>query len=227
MQRIEDMTTQIHDLRTAVAASFEVKADRQGRIEGYASTVNEVDRGGDVVLPGAFTKSLGAHTKSGTLPVMLWSHQIERPVGRWTKMSEDIRGLYVEGTLNLKTEAGREAFEHVDAGDAGGLSIGYTTPDGGRVYAGEGTFHLKEVDLLEVSIVTVPMNPSARITGTKSLGSKAEAIDMLRDCGLSRKAAARFAAGGWAALNGEDVEAKAQAFLRQLDQAIENIRTVK
>ncbi|MGR3512742.1 MAG: HK97 family phage prohead protease [Paracoccaceae bacterium] len=205
--------------------SLEAKATEEGRIEGYGATFSKTpDSYGDVVLPGAFSASLKQHAKSGTLPVMLWSHRLEQPIGRWMRMAEDDSGLYVEGKLNLATDAGREAFEHVKAGDASGLSIGFTIPEDGREYAGKGVFHLKTVELHEVSVVTVPANRDARISGVKQIASKADAIDLLRECGLSRKAAARFAAGGWDALNGDDAEEKAQAIMRQLDRSIELLR---
>ena len=214
-----------HHLITAPASSLEVKASASGRIEGYASTFGgEPDRHSDIVLPGAFTKSIERSTSTGEMPVMLWSHMQEQPIGRWTHVAEDSKGLYVEGTFNLKTERGRDAYEHVKAGDAGGLSIGFVTTENGREYAGKGVFHLKEIDLLEVSVVTVPANPLARISGVKNLASKSEAIDMLRECGLSRKAAARFAAGGWNALSGEDHHEKAINLARQIDRAINRVR---
>ncbi|WP_299837502.1 HK97 family phage prohead protease [uncultured Jannaschia sp.] len=216
----------LNHIITAPASSFEVKANSQGRIEGYASTFGgKPDRHSDVVLPGAFSKSLQQKTApGGDMPVMLWAHMQERPIGRWTAMQEDSKGLHVEGVLNLSTDGGREAYEHVKAGDAGGLSIGFVVPEGGREYGGEGVFHLKEVELLEISVVAIPANPSARISGVKALGSKAEAIDMLRDCGLSRKAAARFAAGGWNAMTGDDTHEKAQQVVQAIDRAIQSMR---
>lgn len=206
--------------------SVAVKASGDGAIEGYASTYGgDADRHGEVVLPGAFAKSIEAYKTKGQLPVMLWSHRQEQPVGKWTTMRDDERGLFVKGQVNLDTTNGREAYASVKAGDVGGLSIGFVTPENGREYAGKGVFHLKEVELLEVSIVAVPANPLARITGVKSLGSKAEAVDMLRDCGLSRKAAQRFAAGGWKALTADsDDHAKAIQLAAKMDAAIKSMR---
>lgn len=209
----------------AHAVALDVKVSRSGRIEGYASTFGgPADRQGDVVQAGAFSASLARHRAAGEMPVMLWSHAQERPIGRWVHMEEDSTGLWVEGTLNLATTAGREAFEHVKAGDAGGLSIGFTVAEGGREYAGGGVFHLKQADVLEISVVAIPANPLARITGVKSLQSKAEAIDMLRGCGLSKAAAARFAAGGFKALSSEDHHDKAIQLANKIDAAIQKMR---
>jgi HK97 family phage prohead protease len=189
-------------LRLAPALDIEVKADAQGRIEGYASTFGGApDRHGDIVTPGAFARSLAEHKAQGTLPAMLWSHRLEEPIGRWTNMQEDATGLFVSGQVNLKTERGREAFEHIRAGDATAFSIGYIVPEGGRRYLGKGTFALDLVDLIEVSIVAIPANTRARIRAVKHINTKAEAIAFLRNAGLSKAAAARFAAGGFPALN--------------------------
>ena len=218
----------IDHIATAQPVSLELKAGSEGVIAGYASTYGgDPDRHGDVILPGAFAKSLQRHKATGEQPVMLWAHMQEQPIGRWDVVHGDAKGLYVEGTLNLRTEKGRQAFEHVKGGDVGGLSIGYVTPEGGRKYAGNGTFHLSELDLFEVSIVAVPANPAARITSVKSLESKAEAIDMLRSCGLSRKAAAMFASGGWQALAGDDHHTKALQLAASMDAAIQRMRTSK
>jgi len=86
-------------------------------------------------------------------------------------------------------------------------------------------FHISEVDLFEVSIVALPANPNARITAHKSLTSKADAIDMLRACGLPRKAAERFAVGGFKALAGDDHEDLARDLVRQLDSSLTLMRT--
>ena len=215
-----------HDLFTAPAPALEMKASGDGLIEGLASPYGgEPDSYGDVVVPGAFSASLTRRKASGDLPVMLWSHNLDAPIGRWTDFEEKSDGLHVRGHLNLKTSAGRDAFEHVRAGDARGLSIGYRIPDGGREYAGKGIFMLKQVELFEVSIVAIPAAPRARITDLKSLGSKAEAIDLLRKCGLSKHAAAKFAAGGWKALSGEDTHERAIQFAAALDRATKLMRT--
>lgn len=214
------------DLFTARAPDLEIKADAEGRIEGYASTFGgEPDHHGEVVAAGAFTASLARRRKSGEPPVMLWAHDQGEPVGRWTDFAEDAKGLHVRGAINLKTTRGRDAFEHVRAGDATGLSIGFRIPEGGRTYTGKGAFLLSQVDLFEVSIVALPANPKARITGHKTLGSKAEAETMLREAGLPRAAAARFAAGGWKALAGDDRGERIMDLVRRIDGAMKRMDT--
>lgn len=158
-------------IKTAGAVNPDVKASQSGRIEGYASTFGGApDRHGEIVLAGAFADTLTRHRKTGETPVMLWAHAQEQPIGKWHGIEEDSTGLFVEGTLNLNTTKGREAFEHIKAGDAGGLSIGFTTPEDGRQYAGEGVFHLSKVDVLEVSVVAIPAR--ALVAAGKHLQTK-------------------------------------------------------
>lgn len=214
------------NLRLAPGLDLDVKAAGDGTISGIASTFGGApDRQGDVVQRGAFTRSLKEHQAEGSMPAMLWSHKMEAPIGRWTEVREDASGLIVSGAINLKTANGREAFEHVRAGDARGLSIGYVVPEGGRKYQGDGSFLLTEVDLVEVSVVAVAANRNARVAAVKSLTSKAELVDLLREGGLAKAAAARIAAGGWPALAGDDHHEKAIQLAAAIERATAELRT--
>lgn len=215
-----------HDLRVADALAIEAKAYGEGRIEGFASTYGgDPDRQGDIVIPGAFARTLADHKARGTLPAMLWSHQQERPVGRWLEIEDDAAGLRVKGQFNLKTEAGREAFEHAKAGDVGAFSIGYLVPEGGRQYVGKGVWHLTQVDLAEISLVAAPANLNARVTAVKHIGSKAEAVEFLRAAGMAKEAARRFAAGGFPALDtNAAAHERALKLAAHLDAAINRMR---
>ncbi|MBA3446364.1 MAG: HK97 family phage prohead protease [Pseudaminobacter sp.] len=211
----------------APALEIEVKSAPDGTVTGLASTFGgSPDRHGDIVQKGAFARTLSEHRAEGTLPAMLWSHKLDEPIGRWTDMQEDGKGLVVSGAINLKTSRGREAFEHVSAGDATGFSIGYLLPEGGRKYNNDGSFTIVDADLVEVSVVTVPANSRARIAGVKSLTSKSDLIDMLREGGLPKAAAARIAAGGWSALAGDNHHEKAIEFAAAIERATASIRTI-
>jgi HK97 family phage prohead protease len=208
------------DLRLSPAFAFEAKtAGATGEIVGLASPFDAPpDAYGDAVAPGAFAQTLAEHAARGTAPVMLWSHDAARPIGRWRSLKETAAGLEVAGQLNLRTEAGREAFEHVRAGDVRGLSIGFRTtraepiPGGGR--------RLTAVTLLEISLVSLPAAPEARVREVKQLASLAELRDLLRDAGLARAAADRIARGGWPALAELDPETEARgALLAELKAA--------
>lgn len=192
-------------LRASIPVATKFAGAAAGTVEGYASLFGGgPDAYGHIVAPGAYAASLARHRREGTVPVMLWSHDPASPIGRWETLAEDPKGLRVAGVLNLKADRGQQAHEHLKAGDVNGLSIGYRVPDGGAVPNADGTLTLKEIDLLEVSIVAVPANWQARVTGVKQLGSQRDLERLLNDNGLSHGAAAKLAAGGWPNLVGSD-----------------------
>ena len=204
---------------------LEIKSEASGRIVGYGSVFGNVDSHREIVAAGAFTKSIQQHQSQKSMPLMLWMHKTDRPIGRWTSMAQDNHGLLVEGQLNLKTEAGKEAFEHLSGGDLDGLSIGFRVPDGGSHYAGDGVTLLKELELVEVSIVSLPSNAASRVTSIKSLSSKTELVDLLREAGLAKLAAQKVASGGWPALSGADHQ-KAIDFAAQIEAATAKLRSL-
>lgn len=148
---------------TKNAPRFELKAASDGSFEGYASIFGEVDSYGEATDRGSFKSSLSAR-----MPKMLWQHDQKRPIGKFTGAAEDSRGLYVKGSLLLSVQDGRDAKEHIDAGTVDGLSIGYFVK-GDRVDQETNVRHLTNIDLQEVSVVTFPAGPSARITSLKSM----------------------------------------------------------
>lgn len=131
------------------------------RFAGYASVFHQPDGAGDVVLPGAFARSLA---RRGTAAVrMLWQHDRMQPIGIWEKAREDAHGLYVTGRLLTGVAAAREAAELISAGALDGLSIGFRALAAVKG-AGGVRRHLTEIDLWEVSLVTFPEHPAARLT---------------------------------------------------------------
>jgi hypothetical protein len=182
---------------------LEIRSQAQGLIEGYASVWGGVDSYGDSIVKGAFSASLTRHRQSGTAPVMLWSHRSDAPIGRWVDLAEDARGLKASGQLNLKTAGGREAFEHLNAGDLNGLSIGYQVPANGSQYA-DGINYLKQIELHEVSVVAIPADSAARISSVKSQPIKPVTVrgfeDALRELGFSRREAQNIAFKGFASM---------------------------
>jgi HK97 family phage prohead protease len=153
--------------------ALEVKDDGARTIEGLASVFHNVDDGNDVVLPGAFTKSI--HLRK---PMMLWQHKHEQVIGVWDEVRETKEGLFVKGRI-LETQLGNDASTLVKAGAITGLSIGYETKDSSRDRA-TGARQLKELSLYEVSFVTFPMNDRAAVTGVKSASQEIDdAYDLL------------------------------------------------
>ncbi|QEE47131.1 HK97 family phage prohead protease [Rhizobium sp. WL3] len=135
-----------------------------GRFSGYASLFGEVDLGRDAIEPGAFAASL---TKRGAGGVrMLFQHDPAEVIGRWLVIREDERGLYVEGKLATDVARAREVHALMKAGALDGLSIGFRAV---KVKADRktGVRRVLEADLWEISVVTFPMLPTARVSNVK------------------------------------------------------------
>lgn len=135
-----------------------------GVFEGYGSLFGIADLGGDVVVAGAFKDSL---IKRGALGVkLLWSHDPAQPIGTWQILKEDVKGLYVRGQLDFAVAKAREVYALLKSGAVDGLSIGFKTQRS-RKDIKTGGRRLEKVDLWEVSIVTFPMLPQARVSAVK------------------------------------------------------------
>lgn len=178
-----------------------------GTLSGYASTFGPpADRHGDVIAPGAFKTSLAV----GNVPLMLWSHDLTEPIGAWTDVREDATGLHVTGKLTLKTRRGAEAYALLKDGALNGLSIGFRTiaadepPEGGRL--------LKQIDLVEISLVTLPSASRARVSSVKSGEITPRILEtILRDAGVPKKMAASVIASGWKSATDSEREARSVA----------------
>lgn len=136
-----------------------------GHFEGYASTFNHVDRGNDLVLPGAFERSL--RERGAQSIKLLWQHDPREPIGVIEDIFEDHHGLYVRGRLLLDIGRAGEARKLMQAGAVDGLSIGFHTLKSNK--RADGVRLLRDVDLWEISLVTFPMNPRARIIFHKEM----------------------------------------------------------
>lgn len=139
-------------------------------VEGYACLFNVTDLGRDMVLPGAFAGSL---MRLGTGGVrMLYQHDPAEPIGVWTHMAEDARGLYVRGRLSPRVARARECAALVEEGALDGLSIGFKAVEA-HTDPRSRVRRLSRIDLWEVSIVTFPMQPGARIATPALAGGRA------------------------------------------------------
>ena len=138
-------------------------------VAGYASLFGKIDQGGDVVQKGAYAASLKRLAARGGRVKMLWQHDPGQPIGVWDEVREDATGLWVKGRILTEVEKGREAAALLAAGAIDGLSIGYRTVKAER--DGKGQRLLSELELWEVSLVTFPMLPEARVA------AKADALD--------------------------------------------------
>ncbi len=205
-----------------------------GVIEGYASVFRRPDDGRDIVLPGAFRRTL-AHRRAQDVK-LLWQHDPKEPIGVIEELKEDARGLYVRARLIPELARAREALALIAAGALDGLSIGYRAVKA-RPDPESGLRLISEIDLWEISLVTFPMQPAARIRALKACRPhqalrRFEAF--LREAGgFSRTEAKAIARHGLPALGRRDVarpltrHKEWNAVRRALLALIDSLRTME
>ena len=167
--------------------------EADGSFHGYASLFGRVDLGRDRVLAGAFKRSLARRGPQGVR--MLYQHDPSEVIGHWRTIREDAAGLWVEGVLSPDVARAREVRSLMRSGALDGLSIGFHTVRA-RKDAATGVREIVEADLWEVSIVTFPMLPDARVTEVKRVGLRELEAMLRRDAGLSRREAKAALAAG-------------------------------
>jgi HK97 family phage prohead protease len=222
---LDHVRLELHEMKFA--------SDKTGVFSGYGAVTGNKDFGGDVIEKGAFRDTLREWQDKGKFPPMLLQHgggllggaMDALPVGKYTDMEENTKGLKLEGELfALNTERGQYIHEGMKAGSLDGLSIGYRVKEfvlGTKPTEPRRT--IKSLDLVEVSIVTFPMNDKARIGAVKSGDIKTirEFEDFLRDVGgYSHAAAKAIAAGGFKSSEPRDEDEAVAALIRR------NIKTL-
>ena len=148
------------------ALPLETKANGDvWEVTGYLSTFGNVDTGGDVILPTAFDASLA----SGRRVKFLFAHDDTKPLGPPLTLTKDDHGLRATGRLS-KTSLGADVHLWLQEGALDSWSIGYWPTDVEFREGADGDMVrvLKQVDLLEGSIVAIPMNEEAVVTGVKA-----------------------------------------------------------
>lgn len=152
---------------------------------GYASVFGGVDSYGDTIDPKAYEKTLTDRTR----PIrMRWNHY-GPVIGKWLRMTTDSVGLFVEGELTPGHSTAIDTYASLKHGAIDGLSIGYIAKS--AIENPDGTRLLKEIELIEISIVEEPADINATVSNIKSAIEKANSIReieaTLRDsAGLSR-----------------------------------------
>ncbi len=197
-----------------------------GTIEGYGSIFGNVDSYGEIVMPGAFTQSLVDAKRAGKSIKMLWQHDSTRPIGVWSDLAEDAKGLYAKGRL-LKdvSPLAMEVYGLLKEEALDGMSIGYRTMDADPHPTKPGIIQLKKLLLREISIVTFAANDRARVESVKhilaagNLPTVREFEDLLRDAGFSKSLAVAIATKATPHLRGEP-EAKADDPLTRFLEAM-------
>lgn len=192
--------------------NLEIKAVQEdGFFSGYGAVFGNIDWYNDVILPGAFTASLAKWRAKNKMPPVLWNHNNSEPIGVYTNIYEDEKGLFVEGKL-LVDDVPRAKSTHalLKAGAIDGLSIGYSTKKANQ--QGNGVRELVEVELGEISIVTQPANERSIITSVKSkldegeLPTLPEFEKFLRESGFSKSQSVAIASKGLRPLLSESEE---------------------
>jgi uncharacterized protein len=177
-----------------------------GSFSGYASIFGEIDLGNDIVESGAFAKALENRGASGIR--MLFQHNPDFPIGCWQTIREDSKGLHVSGKIATATPKGSEVLEMMRARAIDGLSIGFRTIRASKENK-RGVRRIIEADLWEISVVTFPMQPQARINALKSMHSTNNLPTireferwLMHDAGLTRRDARMVITKGYTQLAG-------------------------
>lgn len=182
------------------SAPFEIKDidEDKGEFEGHAAIFDKVDGMGDIIVPGAFKKSLHTHPKKKVK--MLRQHNMGDIIGVWDVIKEDSDGLFVKGRLLLQLQKAQETFILMKEGVLDSMSIGFRTVvdefDSKKMIR-----KLLEVKLFEISVVAIPAQKDALITGVKHVSptditTKRELENALRDAEFS-ESTSKFIAAGW------------------------------
>ncbi|MBO1279761.1 HK97 family phage prohead protease [Acinetobacter nosocomialis] len=180
----------------------EQTVQEDGFFSGYLAVFNNIDSHGDVIRKGAFLKTIEEWNSKGKYPAIFWNHDPDEPIGVFTLMREDDKGLYVEGRLlisDIVRAKSTYALMKVKAID--GMSIGYITIQ--ATHDPQTMIReLLELELVEGSIVAFPSNPNSLISSVKSklqdgeLPSLPEFEKFLRESGFSKTQATVIASKG-------------------------------
>jgi HK97 family phage prohead protease len=177
----EDIISEVSD---NISCEFkQIDSDDDGSFEGYASIFNNKDLGNDVIRRGAFANTL--NEKYARNIKLLYQHKSDEVIGVIDSIEEDNKGLKIKGRLAMATQKGKEVYELMKMGAIDSMSIGYRMkPDGYKYDPKDKRRIIKEVDLMEVSLVTFPMNPKAKVTKVKLAEMNVREIEhYLRDAG--------------------------------------------
>jgi len=179
---------QTKQIKNLEAQACELKFDdSQGyKFSGYASVFNGVDSYGDTIIKGAYKSTLENRER----PIQLrWNHH-GPVIGKWTRIEEDEKGLYVEGELTPDHTQAKDTYALLKHGAISGLSIGYRVKDS-YMDREKGVRELREIELVEISVVETPADNQAHIEDIKTFIQTAETRKEFEDffrnvCGLSK-----------------------------------------
>ena len=171
----------LHKLNAVENVDFKFYEGKQGLFSGYASVFGGVDSYGDTIMPGAYKATLENRDR----PVQLRFNHEQGVIGKWTRMEEDDKGLYVEGELTPGHSKAIDVYASLKHGAISGLSIGYRA----MAYTENetGGLNLQEISLIEISVVESPADLNAQIGTIKSVLDEVKTLKeieaLLRDAG--------------------------------------------
>lgn len=193
-------------------ASFKAAEDPKGQFEAIVAVFNNVDRGGDVILPGAFADSLADWRAKGRPIPVIFSHQwenLDAHIGQVLEAKETDEGLYVKAQLDMDEPFAQRVYKKMQSGTLAEFSFAYDIVDMASVKKdSDWVWELRKLDLLEVGPCLVGMNPDTELLTVKAMtksqqeafkavwkaqwiGRNAEDYQMLHDvaCELGAKCA--------------------------------------
>lgn len=212
-----------------LVAPFELKSfnEQTGSFEGYGSYFSNIDHGRDVVLPGAFDRTIAEHKSAGTMPGMLWNHKVDEPVGEYKSWHQDKSGLLTGGELWTGKGIPRveQTYMFLKSKSIKGMSMGYKTLD--KNMRSDGVRELKSVSVKEISVLPFPMNERCTILSVKGISESdapltpREAEQLLRDaCGFSSREAKSFLSRVYDGIADRDGQDEVIRSLRALSQTL-------
>ena len=151
-------------------SSFETKSVKKGskalKIAGYANTITK-DRAGDVVTANAWAKGVENYRRN---PVLLYQHKHDAPIGRVEKITVDKKGIFVEAKVSEAAERSHGIQTLIKDGALKSFSVGFRVKDG-KYNREDDSMMITDVELMEISVVSVPCNQDSLFSIKKSFES--------------------------------------------------------
>ena len=139
------------------------KKDKNLKIAGYANTTAK-DRAGDIVTANAWAKGVDNFRRN---PVLLYQHKHDCPIGKVNKITVDKKGIFVEAAVSEAAESNHGIQTLIKDGALKSFSVGFKVKDG-KYNRDEDSMYITDVELLEISVVSVPCNQDSLFSVRKS-----------------------------------------------------------
>ena len=205
---------------------YKFSNEDEGSFEGHAAIFNVADRMDDIIIKGAFKKSLHKHPAKKIK--MLLGHDLAAMVGVWDEVKEDSKGLAVKGHLLMQLQSAQDTMVLLKEGVLDSMSIGFMTLKSQFDEKRDGR-DLLEIDLFEISLVAIPAQPGALVTSVKSVSpedivTKRDLERALREADFS-VSTSKFITAGWTPPARRDVEGGNDELVASIRRVTENVKT--